>query len=392
MLIHSEIKFIFFIFCSIIFGSCNGNNTQEPDENQTVVYQDTQFVMGADLSYVNAILETGSVFRESNGVVKNPYQLFREMGTNLVRVRKWHTPYWQNNLYGSIKYHEAADVAKTIRESKNAGMKVLLDLHYSDNWADPHKQETPKAWQGLSLGVLSDSVYQYTYQYLTYLQKQNLVPEYIQIGNENNYGMCHPVGKIEQNRFTAFCTLLAAGSKAVRDFSAQSNIKPKILIHVAQFQDAKWWLEGVMKSGIAVDFDILGLSHYYKWSEVNDPDKIKTAIQELRAMSKKDLWVVETAFPWTTLNKDNYPNILSAEGLPAGYTATKEGQNKYLQDLTQTIINGGGKGIIYWEPAWISSPLRDQWNTGSAWENATYFDYSNRAHSTLKYMKHKYKF
>ena len=284
------------------------------------------------------------------------------------------------------------DVAKTIRDSKKAGMKILLDLHYSDNWADPHKQETPAAWKGLPLAVLSDSIYQYTYKYLMYLQSQDLVPEYIQIGNENNGGMCYPAGQIVNGNYKNFCTLLAAGSKAIRDFSKQSVIKPKILIHVAQFQDAKAWIEGVLQSGIAVDYDILGLSHYYKWSTVNEPEKIKSSIRELITITKKDLWVVETAFPWTTQNKDNYQNILSDEGIPAGYTATRESQNKYLQDLTQLIIDGGGKGIIYWEPAWISSSLRDQWNTGSAWENAAYFDYSNKAHSTLKFMRHPYAF
>lgn len=381
-------------FVAVLFSlaACNTHNNPDTTEPAGIYYHDTQFVMGADLSYVNATLDAGGVYRDTSGTPKNPYEIFHSLGTNVVRVRKWHTPSWQINLYGGIKYHEAVDVAKTIRESKKAGMKILLDLHYSDNWADPHKQETPAAWKGLPLSVLSDSIYQYTFKYLTYLQSQDLVPEYIQIGNENNGGMCYPAGQIINGNYANFCTLLAAGSNAIRDFSNQSDIKPKILIHVAQFQDAKGWIEGVLQSGIAVDYDILGVSHYYKWSTVNEPEKIKSSIRELINITKKDLWVVETAFPWTTQNKDNYPNILSAEGIPAGYAATRESQNKYLQDLTQIIIDGGGKGIIYWEPAWISTSLRDQWNAGSAWENAAYFDYSNKTHSTLKFMKHPYTF
>lgn len=378
--------------CILWNTSCHDQNSPHKNQDIVIMYPDTKFVMGADLSYVNALLDAGVVYRDSNNVPKNPYSIFRELGTNLVRVRKWHTPSWQLNLYGAIKYHEAGDVARTIEQSHKNQMAVLLDLHYSDNWADPHKQETPAAWKNLPLNILKDSVYDYTLSYLKYLQSRDLVPEYIQIGNENNTGMCHPQGKINQNDFTGFCTLLAAGSKAIRDFSQQSGKKPKIMIHVAQFQDADWWLNGIQQSAIQVDYDILGISHYYKWSEVNDPGKIQEFIQRLTEKSGKDVWVIETAFPWTTKNKDDYPNILSEENLPDGYTTSREDQNRYLKDLTQIIINAGGKGIIYWEPAWVSSSLKDQWNTGSAWENATYFDFQNKVHSNLNFMTYPYKF
>ncbi|MFZ1703611.1 MAG: glycosyl hydrolase 53 family protein [Saprospiraceae bacterium] len=383
---------IIFLFYNLVFlSSCLDN----PDTNPTstkVFYPDTQFVMGVDLSYVNAILEQGTKYRDSNGIEKNPYDLFQKLGSNVVRVRKWHTPSWQTNLYGSIKYHEKNDVLKTILEAKKHNMKVLLDLHYSDNWADPLKQETPKAWQGLPLQSLRDSVYQYTLQYLHFLQSNNATPEYIQIGNENNGGMCYPVGRIDNNNFSNFVTLLAAGSKAVRDFSNQSSIKPNIIIHVAQFQSAKWWIEGILKAGIPFEYDILGVSHYYKWSEVNDWSHLTASINDLISYTKKDLMVLETAFPWTSLNKDNYSNILNSDGIPEGYSIDKTSQNKYLKDLTQAIIDGGGKGVFYWEPAWISSPLKDQWGTGSSWENNAFFDFENRLLNSVDYMTFKYTF
>ena len=383
---------LFLLICIYWNASCQDPNHQNQNIDTANIYPDTQFVMGADLSYVNALLDAGVVYRDSNNVPKNPYSIFRELGTNLVRVRKWHTPSWQINLYGAIKYHEAVDVARTIEQAHKNQMTVLLDLHYSDNWADPHKQETPAAWKNLPLNILKDSVYNYTLSYLKYLQSRDLIPEYIQIGNENNTGMCHPAGKINQNDFSGFCTLLAAGSKAIRDFSLSSTKKPKIMIHVAQFQEADWWITGILNSGIGVDYDILGVSHYYKWSQVNDPVKIEESIQLLKQKSGKDVWVIETAFPWTLQNKDGYPNILSAENIPSGYTTSREDQNRYLRDLTQNIINAGGKGIIYWEPAWVSSSLKDQWNTGSAWENATYFDFQNKVHGSLNFMTYPYKF
>jgi arabinogalactan endo-1,4-beta-galactosidase len=375
------------------FTGCSKNGNQSITEQpESKIYPDSVFMMGADLSYVNALLDAGIQFKNKTGEIKNPYDIFKETGTNVVRVRLWHTPSWQIPLYGKIKYHDKNDVINTIKQSKDAGMKVLLDLHYSDNWADPNKQETPEQWKNLSLQKLSDSIYQYTFTLLMQLSEMQLVPEYIQIGNENNTGICHPVGKINNNNFYAFSTLLASGCKAVRDFSTTSVIKPKIIIHVAQFKDAKWWADGILTSGIMIDYDILGVSHYYKWSGDNNWTSIKQKIRELKIITKKDVLVLETAFPWTNLSKDAYANILTEEGIPPAYSATKEGQNKYLTDFTQTIIDGGGIGIFYWEPAWVSSSLRDQWGTGSSWENNAFFDFENTFHPTLTYMTHPYTF
>ncbi len=371
--------------------SCGDLNSAK-DVPQKKIYSDSQFVMGADLSYVNAILESPTEYRTTNAIVQNPYQIFKDLGTNLVRVRKWHTPSWQIPLYGQIKYHDLRDIKQTIQQSKLQGMAVLLDLHYSDNWADPHKQEVPKAWDNLPLDVLSDSIYRYTFDLLAELRRENLLPEYIQIGNENNAGICHPLGRIVGQNFDNFCTLIHSGIRAVKDFSDSSNLQIKVILHVAQFQNAEWWLKGIQNSNIILDFDILGISHYYKWSQYHEMKDITDIIHHLKNISQKDIWILETAFPWTMENNDDYPNILSNEGLPKGYSISKEGQNKYLRDLTQAIIDGGGKGLIYWEPAWISSPLKDQWGKGSSWENNTFFDFQNRVHNTLDYMTFSYDF
>jgi len=387
---HLKIAVILILALNLVL-SCSESHMPK-DTHLEVIYSDTQFVMGVDLSYVNAILDVGSEYRTSNAIVNNPYQIFKELGSNLVRVRLWHTPTWQVPLYGQIKYHNLIDVKNTIKQAKSYGMSTLLDLHYSDNWADPHKQDTPKSWQNLSLTILADSFYLYTYNVLKELAKDNLIPKYIQIGNENNTGICHPQGRINGNNFNNFCTLLQEGIQAVRDFSVEENEKIKVIIHVAQFQDAEGWVKGIQSCTIDLDYDILGISHYYKWSEYDKMDQISRAIEKLKTLTQKDIWIVETAFPWTLENKDTYPNILSDEGIPEGYSVTKSGQNLYLQELTQAIIAGGGKGIIYWEPAWISSPLKDQWGTGSSWENSTFFDFQNRVHNTIQYMKHKYRF
>ena len=111
-------------------------------------------------------------------------------------------------------------------------MAVNLDIHYSDRWADPDHQEIPAAWKNLDLNQMKDSVYQYTLQVLTYLKSKNLVPEMVQVGNENNNGILWPIGKVNGNDFKAFAQLLNSGIRAVRDFSVNSAIKPKIILHV----------------------------------------------------------------------------------------------------------------------------------------------------------------
>ena len=222
-----------------------------------VFYNRSQFVMGADLSYVNQVQDYGGVYKDS-GSVKDPFTIFKNHGANVVRVRLWHDPQWLKPLNAGKMYSDLYDVEKTIQRAKTAGMAVNLDVHYSDTWADPANQTTPAAWTGLSLTVLKDSVYNYTLAVLNYLKTKNLVPEMIQVGNENNNGMLWPAGQTSGTNFTAFCTLLNSGIKAVRDFSATSAIKPEIILHVAQLQNASFWCSNVITSGGVTDFDIIG--------------------------------------------------------------------------------------------------------------------------------------
>ena len=350
-----------------------------------------KFSMGADLSFVNEIEDYGGKYFDS-GKQKDPFKIFSDYGNNTVRVRLWHNPSWFKPLTGGKLYSELSDVEKTMRRAKENGMAVNLDLHYSDNWADPQKQEVPAAWKGLSLNVLSDSVYNYTLAVLNYFKSKNLTPEMIQVGNETNFGMLWPLGKVINNDYSSFAVLLKSGIKAVRDFSAASTIKPQIILHEAQLQTAMAWADGVITKKGVTDFDIIGLSHYSKWSTVNKMDSITLIISQLKKMYNKKVMVVEAAYPWTTGYADNYNNFIGAEAEVAGYPLTKEGQLKYMIDLTQAIINGGGSGIQYWEPAWITSNMPDQWGTGSSYENCILFDFSGNTLPAVNFMNYNYHF
>ncbi|HET9747470.1 MAG TPA: glycosyl hydrolase 53 family protein [Chitinophagaceae bacterium] len=353
-------------------------------------YKWDEFNMGVDLSYVNQIEDYGGVYRDS-GQVRDCFRILKDHGANTVRVRLWHTPAWVGKLNAGKLYFDLYGVEKTIRRAKEVGLAVNLDIHYSDTWADPQKQETPAAWKDLPLEVLKDSVYNYTQAVLSYYKSKNLVPEMVQVGNENNNGMCWPVGKIVNNDFSSYAVLLKSGIKAVRDFSKTSSVKPKVIIHEAQLQTAGWWMNGITKNGVA-DYDIIGLSHYTKWSSVKTMRGVTDTIQKLVNTYKKTVMIVETGYPWTSENGDSYSNIFSARDTAPGYEISPDDQYRYLKHLTQAIINGGGKGVQYWEPAWITSKLNDGWGTGSSWDNVTLFDFNGNVLKGADYMCYPYKF
>ena len=383
------------ILFSIIFTAVGCGKkmvTPTPVEPITPVnkgYAWDKFSMGADLSYVNEIQDAGGVYKDSN-TVKDPFVVFKNHGTNTVRVRLWHNPTWKLATSNGKLYSDLYDAEKTIRRAKAAGMVVNLDFHYSDDWADPTQQEAPTAWKNATAAAAKDSVYNYTLAVLNYLKSKNLTPEMVQIGNENNNGMMHPFGKPVSNSYKNFADLVNSGIKAVRDFSQNSTIKPQIIIHVAQLQNADWWTNNVITLGGVSDFDIIGLSHYAEWSTVTTMEAIGTIIKNLKTKYNKKVMIVEAAYPWTSQNADSYNNLLSKTVGTYGVSQTEH--LRYMKDLTQTVITAGGTGIMYWEPAWITSPMRDRWGTGSSWDNAAYFDATGNTLSIIDWMIADYKF
>ena len=372
---------------SLVSFTCKKNKQPVTHEIKKIYAWD-KFSMGVDLSYVNQVEDYGGVYKDS-GKIKDPFRIMRDHGANTVRVRLWHTPTWIGNLNNGKMYYDLYGTEKTIRRAKENGMAVNLDIHYSDRWADPAHQETPAAWAGLSLAVLKDSVYYYTLAVLNYLRSKDLVPEMVQVGNETNSGMLWPAGKVENNNWSNFAALLNSGIRAVRDFSNTSSIKPKIILHVAQLQNAEYWTSNLISNGVT-DFDILGLSHYAKWSTIKTMDEVENKIRAFKTAYGKQVIVVETAYPWTGNNADNYTNIISAADKAAGYDITPQDQFRYMKDLTQAIIRGSGTGIMYWEPAWISSKLNDGWGIGSSWENNAFFDFDGNVLPVIHYLSYPY--
>lgn len=348
------------------------------DSSDDILDTPIAFYYGADLSYVNEMKDCGAIYKNSNGIEKDPYTIFKNEGANLIRLRLWHNPTWTN-------YSNLQDVKQSIMRAKSHNMKVLLDFHYSDTWTDPTQQQIPAAWINSinDTEALGNLLYNYTYNTLVELSNENLLPNIVQVGNEINSMILQDgdlVWPIDWNRNSH---LINKGIEAVRTMANDKNETIEIMLHIAQPENGLWWFEQATANGI-VDFDWIGLSYYPIWSDYS-LDDVQTPLTTLKNTYNKKLMIVETAYPFTLNNVDNANNILGTDALINGYPASQQGQLDYLNQLKLVIKNAGGQGLVYWEPAWVSTDCSTLWAQGSHWDNATLFDNNNQATLGMKF-------
>jgi arabinogalactan endo-1,4-beta-galactosidase len=336
--------------------------------------------LGADLSYVNEMEDCGAVYRKS-GRRADPFALLKSAGGNLVRVRIWNDAKW-------TRYSNLADVRRTIARAKARKLQVLLDFHYSDDWADGDKQHPPAAWAGLGTEAQAKALYDYTRAVLAALDRDGLMPELVQVGNETNPELMG--GEKKAIDWARNAALLNAGISAVRDSGRAGRLAPRVMLHIAQPENVEPWFEAATRAGV-IDYDLIGISYYRKWS-TRSILQLGETIARVEARFGKDALVVETAYPFTNEGADSAANLLGPDTLIPGYPATPRGQRQYLIDLTQTVVDHGGVGVVYWEPAWISTPCKTRWGTGSNWENAAWFSLgSHEALPAFDFLGRKYK-
>lgn len=342
---------------------------------------DPTLYLGADLSYVNEMEDCGAVYRR-HGKPADPFALLHEAGGNLVRVRIWNDAKW-------TRYSGYDDVLKTIRRAHAAGLEVLLDFHYSDDWADGDKQIAPAAWAKLDTEDQAKALYGYTRDILGRLAAAGEMPELVQVGNETNPELLG--GTIRKPiDWSRNAKLLDAGIRAVRDAREAAGKPVKIMLHIAQPENVLPWFDAATAAGVT-GYDMIGISYYRKWS-TRSIAQLGETVAAAKARYGKDVLLVETAYPFTEEGEDASPNLLGPDTLIPGYPATPAGQLKYLVDVTRTVVEAGGVGTVYWEPAWISTRCKTRWGTGSSWENATWFDL--RTHEALPafdFMRREYR-
>lgn len=353
-----------------------------------------EFYVGVDLSYLNEMQDCGASYTVE-GEFHEPYSLFKERGADLVRLRLWHTPSWYDNLNFGNRYSDFADVRYQLALIKFNGMEGLLDFHLSDNWADPAHQVAPAAWSNVlnDLPVLQDSLYNYVFSTLMKLADEDLLPAIVQIGNETNKGILQSQAQNDAGWWLDWprnAALFNTAIDALRDVEAATGDSIKIALHIANPADITWFIAQFWMHGVQ-DFDIIGLSYYASYHPVSIAFTGDVIHDLVSAYPGKEVMILETAYPWTTAGEDNANNVLNGV---SGYPPSPGNQKQWMIDLTQTMIDNGGSGVVYWEPAWVSTPCSTQWAEGSHWENATFFDFNNNLHADggMDWMSYAYEF
>lgn len=310
------------------------------------------FVKGMDISMIKELESFGAVYRK-DGKQKDLFELLKEYGTTMIRLRIWNNPQDEaGNSYGG-GMNDLQTTIELAERTIRSGMEYLLDFHYSDFWADPAKQVKPKAWTNLNGKELGEAVYQYTRDTLHVLNQRGLSPQMVQVGNEITNGFLWPDGHKENVDNMAM--LLHAGIKAVREECPDAEI----VLHLdfgTDNQMYRKWFDQIEPFGL--DYDIIGMSYYPHWN--GSLELLYENMNDVSERYQKKVMVAETSIGYTLDTLGCTGLVFSKEQEEAtGYPATMEGQEKFLRDLYATVRrvkDGRGIGVFYWEPAWLPIP------------------------------------
>ena len=325
-----------------------------------------EFIAGADVSMLSEIEKAGGVFASRDGQRGDALKILRDGGCNLFRVRLFVDPGKDfDKNYGATQ--DLAYVVALARRIEASGAQFLLDIHYSDTWADPAKQHKPAAWKDLDFDALERKVHDYTVSVLKQLHDAGAAPDMVQVGNEIAGGMLWPDGKVlnaakedESRQWTRFARLLNAGSRAVREASKAANKPIRVVIHIhgGGKPGLPKWFFGKLKPHY-VDFDVVALSFYPAWDD--DLAALKQNLADVAAEFDKDILIAETSYSWRTMEDHAGKRTMA-------WPQTREGQEKFLRDLSDAIRatpNGRGLGFVWWYPEAVPVKGRHIWRGGA---------------------------
>ncbi len=325
-------QLLFLIVLSGIIFSCNSNQKSSENEDETA------FIKGADIGWLPQMEATGYKFFSDNGVEQDCFQILKDHGINTIRLRTWVNPS-DSKTSGHCSKEETVEMAV---RAKEWGMRVMINFHYSDSWADPGKQNKPAAWVGHDLPQLLDDIYNYTYEVMDALKTAGISPDWVQVGNEIPGGLLLPEGSTDN--WPQLAQLLNKGYEAVKAVSPSS----KIILHVDQGNNNerfRWWFDNATEHD--TKYDIIGLSYYPWWLEgkpdytlsVND---LGDNMNDISQRYGKEVMVVEVG------GEDTQPHN-TYDMLVA------------VQEMVKAVPNNKGLGVIYWEPegarSWSHYPL-----------------------------------
>jgi arabinogalactan endo-1,4-beta-galactosidase len=319
-------------------------------------------LLGADVSALARIEQAGGVFRDG-GQAADAITILRTHGSNIFRLRLFVNPNDSDVQVNDLDY--TVGMAGRV---KAAGARLLLDIHYSDTWADPGRQTTPTAWATLPFDSLRQEVERYTDSVVTRLAQAGALPDIVQIGNEIDDGMLWPLGQLyvaggdTLAEWTRFTDLLKAGIAGVRDALAP-NDSVRIMLHYSQGGStggAQWFFDHVAAYG--VPYDLIGLS-YYPWWHGTLAD-LSGTLQATALRYGKDVMVVETSYPWRA---GGWETMVTNAGAMT-WAVSPQGQAQFVRDLIAAVAatpGGHGAGVVWWYPEAIQVPGLFVWGGGS---------------------------
>lgn len=370
----------------------------------------SDFINGVDISSIVSLEQSGVKFYSNSGKKQDIMKTLRQSGVNYVRVRVWNNPYdTKGNGYGGGN----SDLKKAIEIGKRAtanGMKVLVDFHYSDFWADPAKQQVPKAWESFTFEEKKQALYSYTKKSLKTLIDQEVNVGMVQIGNETNGAF------VGEKDWAKISSLFNEGSRAVRSF----NQHILVALHFTNPEtEGRYRNIALMLKENKVDYDVFASSYYPFWH--GTLSNLTAVLKEVANISGKKVMVAETSYAYTASDGDGHENTAPKKsGQTLAYPVTVQGQAHSVRDVIQAVSDVGtpGIGVFYWEPAWLpvgnpshlkqnkmkwekygsgwaSSYAKEydpedagKWFGGSAVDNQALFDFSGHPLSSLNVFKY----
>lgn len=358
-------------------------------------------IKGSDMSSVLEIEQAGGCYYQ-DGIKKDPLLILKDNGFNLIRLRLWNDPKDKfGNPYGAGNC-DLECVKVLAKRCKKYGLKWLLDFHYSDFWADPGKQTMPKAWNSYDLDQLKKAVYDFTFETLQELKKENLSPDIAAIGNEITNGLLWPLGKADY--FDNLVSLVNEGLKACSEAAPET----KTMIHLDNGGNnqlyVKWFDSYFSKGGR--NFDYIGLSYYMFWH--GTLDDLENNLHDLARRYGKEMIVAETSYGFTMEDYQEYEKIKERKGMALNsklienlpFEISEEGQCQYIEDLMKTIESiEKCKGFIYWGGecipvegcGWATAEaleyIEEKGPGGNEWANQALFDYGGNVLPAVKKIK-----
>ncbi len=322
-----------------------------------------QFLKGVDASSVLALEKSGVVFKNSKGKEQDIFKTFKEAGINSIRLRVWNDPYDENgNGYGG----GTNDLATTIELGKRGTTydhSILIDFHYSDFWADPSKQQAPKAWQSLSYEDKVEAIYTYTKESVTQLLEEDINVTMVQIGNETTNGFCG------ESNWKAIAGLFDSASKAIREVSDTYDKEILIGVHFTNPEKAgSYERYAMILDNFNVDYDVFISSYYPFWH--GSLENLQSVLTTVSEKYNKKVMVGEVSYAYTYDNGDGQTNTITEESVFERVEAISvQGQANVIADVIKTVSDiDQGIGVYYWEPAWIPVPTQDYEQQKVLWE------------------------